>query len=150
MTKIQQNDARPWLPQQPPFVMIDRLTKVTEVNTQALFTVTDNNIFVKNGLLAAEALIETMAQTCAARLGYLNSLKGLDEPTIGYIGAVKNYNIIRQPRVGETVTVDVDIVGQVFNMFLTEATTTIGNEVVATAQLKIAVTDNTIKHQDNG
>lgn len=129
--------------------MIDRLTQVDDVNTQALFTVTDNNLFVTDGVLAAEALIESMAQTCAARLGFLNSLKGMDDPTIGYIGAVKNYNIVRRPRVGETVTINVDIVGQVFNMFLTEATATIGNEVVATAQLKIAVTDRTIKQQDN-
>ena len=147
MTKIQENDARSWLPQQPPFVMIDRLTEVTDVHTQSQFFVAADNIFVSDGRLVAEALIETMAQTCAARLGYLNSLDGMTEPTIGYIGAVKGYNIMRCPRVGETVTVDVDITGQVFNMFLTQSTARVGEEVVASAEMKIAVTQDTIKPQ---
>ena len=48
---------------------------------------------------------------------------------------------------GETVTVDVDITGQVFNMFLTQATARVGEEVVASAEMKIAVTQDTIKPQ---
>lgn len=147
MTKIQNNDARPWLPQQPPFVMIDRLTEVSDTHTQAEFTITEDNIFVSNGSLAAEALIETMAQTCAARLGYLNSLDGQKEPSIGYIGAVKGYKIMRCPRVGEVVTVDVEITGQVFNMFLTDAKATIGDEAIATAEMKIAIADDSLNAQ---
>ena len=130
------------LPQRPPFVMVDHLTAVDDVRTEAEFTIRPDNILVKDGVLVAEALIECMAQTCAARLGYLN--RESDSIKIGYIGAVRNYRISRLPQVGETIKITVDITGQVFQMYMTEVRVSVHDETLAVAELKIAISDNEV------
>ena len=64
------------LPQRPPFVMIDRL-----ISSDATFTVTQlqvraDNLFFAEGRLTASGLVENIAQTCAARMGYINLNSG--------------------------------------------------------------------------
>src|SRR5574344_389339 len=60
------------LPQRPPFVMIDRLRDVTDTTTETELTVREDNIFYQGGVLREAGIIENIAQTCAARLGYVS------------------------------------------------------------------------------
>lgn len=72
MTELEQIPVTALLPQQPPFIMIDALTDFSEKETATRLTVRKDNIFVERGLLTAYGVLENMAQTCAARLGYAN------------------------------------------------------------------------------
>lgn len=126
------------LPQRPPFIMIDYLTYYDEVKTSTRFTVRQDNIFVADNRMLATGLIENVAQTCAARIGYFNLVGGLPVK-IGFIGAISNLNVIRTPQVNEVLDTTIRVKEEVFGMTLVEAETRVGDEIIVTAEMKIAI-----------
>lgn len=66
--ELNQIDIHELLPQQEPFVMIDRLVYCDKTVTLAETEIRNDDIFVENGHLSASGLIENIAQTCAARI----------------------------------------------------------------------------------
>lgn len=126
------------LPQRYPFIMIDRLTYYDKELTRTCFTVCQDTLFASDGKMLATGVIENMAQTCAARLGYYNLISGLPVK-IGFIGAVSRFHLSRMPIVGETLDTTIYVKEEVFGMTLVDAETRIGDEVIATAEMKIAI-----------
>lgn len=132
-------DVHELLPQQEPFVMISRLVQFDMVRTITETDVKADNLFVEAGCFSASGLIENIAQTCAARLGYVNKYimkKGIQ---IGFIGAVRNLEILSLPHVGDTITTTVDVKEEVFGMTLAEATVKCGDKMLVTTEIKIAI-----------
>ena len=88
--------------------MIDRLVYCDKTVTLAETEIRNDHIFVENGYLSASGLIENIAQTCAARIGYYNYIhkKGIQ---IGFIGAIRNMDILQLPPVGEILTTRVEV-----------------------------------------
>ena len=132
-------DIHELLPQQEPFVMVGRLTyfDMTKIVTET--EVESKNIFVDDMSFSASGLIENIAQTCAARIGYVNKYilkKGIQ---IGFIGAIRNLNICRLPSVGETIVTSVEILEEVFGMSLAKAVISCEGEVIVNAEMKIAI-----------
>ena len=127
------------LPQQEPFVMIGRLTHFDNRLTVTETTISGDNIFADNGAFSTTGLVENVAQTCAARLGYINKYILKTAVQIGFIGAVRNFEVLRHPLVGQTITTAVEVVDEVFGMTLAQATIKCGDEVIATSEIKIAV-----------
>lgn len=82
--ELSQIDIHELLPQQEPFIMIDRLVYCDKTVTLAETEIRNDHIFVENGHLSTSGLIENIAQTCAARIGYYNYIhkKGIQ---IGFI-----------------------------------------------------------------
>ncbi len=134
-------DIHELLPQQEPFVMIDRLTFFDEKNTSTEFTIRKDNIFVENGQLDACALAENMAQTCAARLGYVNKYILKRGIQLGFIGAIKAMKIMAVPKVGDTLHTSLEVIEQIMDLTLVNATVKIGELIVSTAEMKIALAD---------
>lgn len=134
-------DIHELLPQQEPFVMIDRLTFFDEKNTSTEFTIRKDNIFVENGQLDACALAENMAQTCAARLGYVNKYILKRGIQLGFIGAIKAMKIMAVPKVGDTLHTSLEVIEQIMDLTLVNATVKIGELTVSTAEMKIALAD---------
>ena len=126
-------------PQQEPFVMIDTLVHFEMSNTTTETTIRDTNIFVDNGLFSATGMIENIAQTCAARVGYINKYILLKGVQIGFIGAVKKYNVHRLAKVGEIITTEVDIIEDIFGMTMANATVECNGEIIAETEIKLAV-----------
>lgn len=127
------------LPQQEPFVMVSRLVQFDMVRTTTETEILADNIFVENGCLSASGLIENIAQTCAARIGYVNKYifkKGIQ---IGFIGAVRNLTILALPQVGDTIITSVDVKEELFGMILAEATVCCGEKQLVTTEMKIAL-----------
>lgn len=132
-------DIHTLLPQQEPFVMVDRLIQIDEKSFATETQVKAENIFVDEGYLSASGLIENIAQTCAARIGFVNKYilqKGIQ---IGFIGAVRNLEILSLPQVGQTITTKVEVVEEVFGMTLAKATVTCEGETLVTTEMKIAL-----------
>lgn len=128
------------LPQRPPFILIDRLVHFDEQWTVTRFTVPQNHIFCEEGVLQEAGLIENIAQTCAARMGYINLLHA-ECVKLGFIGAIRNLEIHRCPRCGETLLTEIENQEEVFRMMLVQATVRSDDEIVATAQMKIALSE---------
>ena len=132
-------DIHELLPQQEPFVMIGCLTQIDEVRTVTETVVSPQNIFVDDGQFSASGLIENIAQSCAARIGFVNKYILHNGIQIGVIGAVKNFQVVSLPKAGQTINTTVDTVSEVFGMTLAKATVTCEGEVLATTDIKIGV-----------
>ncbi|MBO7459495.1 MAG: pseudouridylate synthase [Bacteroidales bacterium] len=144
MRKIEDISLNELLPQRPPFMMIDRLVSCDEVFAVTELTVREDNIFVENERLTSSGLIENIAQSCAARIGYLNLNAG-GTVKIGVIGAISNLDIVRTPKVGEKLETTIELISEVFQMTLVEAVVKINGEAIVRASMKIALTDKESK-----
>ncbi len=129
------------LPQQPPFVMVDKLLHYDEIVTATELAVREDNIFVEDGKLSPSGLIENIAQTCAARMGYINNVLKRESVKIGVIGAIKNLKILEKPSVGDRIETTIEVVDEVFQMTLVNAHIKLDNRIIVSAEMKIALTD---------
>ena len=136
---LRQIDIHELLPQQEPFVMVGNLISFDEVKTVTETTIAADNIFVDDGRFSASGLIENVAQTCAARIGFVNKFILGNGITIGVIGAVRKLVINSLPAVGQTITTTVEIVSEVFGMTLAKATVTCEGEELLSTEIKISV-----------
>ena len=103
-------DIHEVLPQQEPFVMVGALTQ-----------------------------LENIAQTCAARVGFYNKYILHKDVQVGFIGAVRNFVVYSLPAVGSVIETRVDILEDVFGMTMADAQVRCGEELLATAEIKLAV-----------
>lgn len=131
-----QQDILAFIPQRPPFVMIDTVLGATDTVSQASFTIPEGYLFVENGRFTEPGIVEHMAQTAAAGTGYKASMEHKPAP-VGFIGALKGLQIQRLPFVGETMNTTIQFVHQVLNAHIVQATTRIGEDTIATCELKI-------------
>lgn len=139
--KMDIQKTRELLPQQSPFIMIDCLTKFDEKITETSFKVRNDNIFVENGKLNACALAENIAQTCAARLGYVNKYILKKDVQIGFIGAIKNLSVVETPSVGDILTTRIEVLQDIMGVTLVDAQIVCNNKVIVKAQMKIAIAE---------
>ncbi len=136
---LRQIDIHELLPQQEPFVMVGALTHFDKTLIVTETEVKADNIFVDNGRFSASGLMENIAQTCAARIGYVNKFilkKGIQ---LGFIGAVRNFEVTELPQVGDVLTTRVEVKEEVFGMTLAEATIECAGKTLVTTEMKIAV-----------
>jgi len=129
------------LPQQPPFILVDRLLYCDWELTRTALLVRETNIFCDNGRLSAAGLIENIAQTCAARMGYINKYLQNDTVKVGFIGAIRKMNIGRLPLVGEQLVTQIQTIEEVFRMTLVSASIRCGEETLTACEMKISLTD---------
>jgi predicted hotdog family 3-hydroxylacyl-ACP dehydratase len=126
------------IPQRPPFVMIDELIYTDEKVTRTRLQVSGDNIFVENGLLREAGLLENIAQTAAARSGYSSSNQ--DEPVkVGYIGAVKNFEVFDLPKIADVLETTISISNQVFDITVINGSVTCNNKLLAQCEMKIFI-----------
>ena len=131
-------DIKTLLPQQPPFIMVDRLIQCEVMVTRTEFRVRADNLFLQDGIFLESGLIENIAQTCAARMGYFNTIVNPDQVKLGFIGSIKNLNIYRNLVVGELLETQINVQSEVFNIKLVNATVHVGNVLIAECEMKIS------------
>ncbi len=129
------------IPQRPPFIMIDRIVDYEYERVVTEMLVKPDNIFLKDGFFMPAGIIENIAQSCAARIGYDAWLNGLPV-RIGLIGAVKKFNLFTQPGVNDTLLTTITVIGEAFGMVLVNAEVYADEHHVASAEVKIALTDD--------
>lgn len=121
-------------------LMLDRLISADEKSASTSLLIRKDNIFVTEGRLNAYALIEVMAQTCAAQLGYADVyVNRKKDVRIGYIGSVKRMQIEASPRVGESLRTRMEVVEDFGDLKLVTAESYVNNRRIAVAELTIAL-----------
>jgi 3-hydroxymyristoyl/3-hydroxydecanoyl-(acyl carrier protein) dehydratase len=126
------------IPQRPPFVMIDKLISFSETTTITGFSITTDNIFVENGLFKEPGLVENIAQTAAARAGYISQTE--NKPVqVGYIGAVNNLQVFMLPKQGDELITEITIENQIFDVTLISGKITCNGQPVAQCKMKIFI-----------
>lgn len=135
-------DIHELLPQQEPFVMISSLVRFDMQTTVTETVVSADNLFVEDGVFTAPGIVENIAQTCAARIGYVNKYilkKGIQ---LGFIGAIRDLKVKDLPKVGDTITTTISVIDSVFGMTLVDAVVLNNGAEVVSAQMKIAVKES--------
>lgn len=133
---ILQDDITSIIPQRPPFVMIDKLVSCDETCSNTIFKITEENVLVDDGELSEAGIIENIAQTAAAGLGYV-TLQSNTPIVIGYIAAIKNLEIFVQPKVGDIIQTNVTIINQVFDVTIISGSVKCNEILVAKCEMKI-------------
>ena len=126
------------IPQRPPFVMIDKLLSFSENTTTTCFSINADNIFVENGLFKEPGLVENIAQTAAARAGYVSQTE--NKPVlVGYIGAISNLRVFFLPKNGDELITEITIENQIFDVTLISGKITCNGQPVAQCKMKIFI-----------
>ncbi|ULQ51479.1 3-hydroxyacyl-ACP dehydratase [Flavihumibacter fluvii] len=125
-----------FIPQRPPFVMVDQVLYDDELVTRTSFLIKDDNIFLENGRLEAAALVENIAQTAAAGAGY-KAVQQQRPVQVGFIGAIKGLVVLGLPSPGQQLTTETRLVNTVFNVSIVEGKVCCGDAVLATCEMKI-------------
>ena len=132
------NSILSYIPQRPPFVLVDELLYSAETITQSKFLIKADTIFVENGYLKEPGLVENIAQTAAARAGYIAQIES--KPVlVGYIGAIKNLEVFFFPKVGEEMTTEITIENQIFDVTLIAGKIICNDKIAAHCEMKIFI-----------
>lgn len=124
------------IPQRAPIVMVDEFLGIDVNVSRTRFTVYEDNIFVDNNKLSECGLIEHIAQSAAARVGYI--FKSNKQPIpIGYIGSINNFELIELPKVEDNISTTIEIIQEVFNITLIKACCYVGDKEIASCKMKI-------------
>jgi len=94
--------------------MIDKLLTVNEKGAIGSFKISEKNLFLSDGFLAEAALIENIAQTAAARIGYISLNEDKPAP-VGYLAAVQNFEVFSLPKLNDEITTEIFIENVIFN-----------------------------------
>lgn len=126
------------IPQRPPFVMIDTLLSFSEQSTTTAFTIRADNIFVEHGSFKEPGLVENIAQTAAARAGYISQTES--KPVlVGYIGAINNLKVFALPKTGDELITEITIENQIFDVTLISGKITCNAVLIAQCNMKIFI-----------
>lgn len=129
------------IPQRPPFLLVDSLVDFEPERSVTTFVVRPDGILVRDGRLSEAGLLENIAQSCAARIGYINKYLKCETVKLGIIGAVKDFRVNFLPEAGSTLVTTIETISEVFGITLVSAEAACDNGVAASCQMKISLTD---------
>ena len=141
MTDFEAIPIKELIPQRPPFVMIDAMTHCDELVTCTRIQIGADNIFVEGNELTEAGVMENIAQTCAARMGYINKFLKSDKIKLGVIGAVKNLVIYEPPKLGDLLITTIEVESELFAITLVKAKVETDKKLIALCEMKIALTN---------
>ncbi|WP_430813708.1 hypothetical protein [Carboxylicivirga sp. RSCT41] len=124
------------IPQRDPFVFIDGVTRFSDIAVTTTFEIKASSPFVNGTRFEEAGLIENMAQSAAALEG-CNARKNNSAVKIGFIGSVKQLEIISCPEIGDVLETQVTIVNNAMGVNIAEGVVRSGNRELAKCVLNI-------------
>ncbi len=129
-----------YIPQRQPFVMIDSLVNVEDDTVSSLFEIPVENPMVKEGYFRESGLIENIAQTAAAGVGY-ECISNNKPVVIGFIGSVKNLNTYRLPKPGDTLETNVKTISKIMNATIIKGVVKASGRTLLECEMNIFLQD---------
>ena len=132
------NDITLLIPQRAPFVMISQLVYFDAIITRTNFIIKKDNVLLDDDHFSAAGLVENIAQTAAARAGYI---AGIEKKSVqvGYIGAVKNLVINQLPSINDELITEVSVINQIFDVTIISGKVKCNNILLASCEMKIFI-----------
>lgn len=127
------------IPHREPFIMVDALTDVYDNVFKSKFNIRPNNIFLNKNIVSESALIENVAQTCAAGFSFLDKTNKNDDVKIGYIGSITKLNILLEARVGDQLNTTVEIINTFENIYLIKGNVSNNISELINCEMKIVL-----------
>ena len=125
------------IPQRPPMVLVDRFEGIDAEGVSTTgYTVVPAGLFVAGGRMSECGIIEHMAQSAAARIGWCCRAEGRPVP-MGFIGAVSRLELHDLPRTGAHLRTRLRIVQEIGPLSLAEVRTEADGRPLAEGNLKI-------------
>ena len=137
------DDMKNLLPQRFPMVMVDSVVSCSGDTIITRLEIRDDNVFLSKGRLTAAGLIETVAQSAAARTGLLlRAGEGkADGPVpVGVIGHVRNFRVFEQPTLGDVLHTEVKATHEIGQASVVTGKVYTGEKLLAEGELKIFLT----------
>lgn len=126
----------PKLPHGRPFLLIDRVLEVGERHGAFVKLVTAADpCTTADGTLPAAYVLEALAQAGGALLGALSG----SGPTPGYLAGVDGFEMCSEPRVGDELRIEVELVRFFSAATLFRGTARVGDRVVAQGRFTLAL-----------
>jgi 3-hydroxymyristoyl/3-hydroxydecanoyl-(acyl carrier protein) dehydratase len=135
---INEENIQSLIPQRPPFVMVDQLLSFSETMISTRFTIRADNIFVEKGEFKEPGLVENIAQTAAARAGYISKTEN-KLVQVGYIGSVNNLQVNFLPETGDELITEITIENQIFDVTLISGKIVCNGKIAAQCSMKIFI-----------
>lgn len=124
------------IPQRPPIVMVDSFYGIEENISRSGLTILPNNLFCQDGFFQETGIIEHVAQSAAARIGYIYRLASQPVP-LGFIGSVEKMRIYQLPAVNTELLTEITIIQEVFDITLISALVKSRAQLIAECRMKI-------------
>jgi len=132
------NEILTYIPQRPPMVMVDSLIEATEKRIVSRFTVKNGNVFLEENVLKEAGIIENIAQTAAAGVGYKQVTQKLPVK-LGFIAAIKNLKIYSLPGLNSQIETIVEVVNEVMEVTIVQGTVMESGNKIAECELRIFI-----------
>lgn len=127
------------IPQQPPFVLVDQLIEYESDRIVSGFRVPSVHVLVdRAGMLSEAGIIEHFAQTIALHQGYDHFLRN-EQPPIGYIGSIKDFEIFERPAIGDELQTSIHILQRLFGVTLVRGEVKRKGQVIATGEMRTVI-----------
>jgi hypothetical protein len=124
--------------------MIDKLLSCEGNKATAELTVRTDNIFLTKNGLSPSGIIESMAQTAAARTGFIMKTESGSENKrvpIGVIGSIKNFKSYFMPQVGSKMIITIGIDHEVLNATIMKCYAEVNGIKAAEGNLQIFLSE---------
>jgi predicted hotdog family 3-hydroxylacyl-ACP dehydratase len=133
------SDIQSLIPQRPPILMVDSYGYEDELNCHSSKAIPTGNMFLdETGRISAEGILEHIAQTAAAHIGYLRKQAG-EKVNLGYIGDIKRCTVTgNMPKAGETLHTRMTVTSQVGSITLVSAETSASSGPILNCRMKLA------------
>ena len=136
--KISKEQIENFIPQRAPFIMVDNLLEASSNKFETDFTVQSDNIFLEDKVLREFALIENIAQSCAAGIGFTNtSSEALPVDIDGFIGGISKLEVFELPKVGDKIYTVITKLTQLGNMYLLRGENYVNDKKLLECEVKL-------------
>jgi hypothetical protein len=125
-----------FIPQRPPFVMIDNLLEATGEFFVTDFFILPDNIFIQDGVLREFAMIENIAQSSSAGLT-VTTKRSADKRPEGYLAGLSKLKLYELPRVNDRIYTMVKLVAQFGSMYLLKGENYLSDTKLMECELKL-------------
>lgn len=134
--KIDKSLIEAYIPQRAPFIMVDNLIEATAERFETDFRVLPDNIFLEGNTLREFALIENIAQSCAAGIAFLN--RSIEhEPKDGLMGGLAKLKVHQLPKANDLIFTQITVLHQLGNMYLCKGENYVGNDIYLECEIKL-------------
>lgn len=120
---------KPLIPQRDPIMMVDDVVAHDNDHASTTLRFTDDKY-----ICGEAALVEFAAQSCAALIGCRSN-----NADLGYIGEVRNFEIVRIPVVDELLHCDLEVIAEMDGITLVETAISSNEECIAHGRLKLFI-----------
>ncbi|MGL1886416.1 MAG: 3-hydroxyacyl-ACP dehydratase [Reichenbachiella sp.] len=137
---VGKEEIQNYIPQHPPIMMIDNIMMCDEQRVETGFLVREDELFLLGGKLSESGLLENIAQSAAAKVGYECHQRNVPVP-LGFIGGISKVKVNALPSVGSTIKTVVNIDKEIFGVTIIKGESFLEDESLVSCEMKIIIAE---------